>query len=119
MLVGNLDGSVLRYLMVVADLVARVPWTNPIQARAFFSLMYEFLGDEELDALQLAYVSFAENRISPSHLFDFVLYLILKGREPRFQEVPFSQNSFLCLENSFFPKIPQTPIILNNVDKSL
>ena len=58
-----------------------------IYARAIFQVLYPFLGEDELDALQLAYNSFAENRLSPALVFDFVVYMILKGREPRFLEV--------------------------------
>ena len=58
-----------------------------IYARAIFHVLYPFLGEDELDALQLAYNSFAENRLSAALVFDFVVYMILKGREPRFLEV--------------------------------
>lgn len=37
--------------------------------------------------MQLAYNSFAENRLSAALVFDFVVYMVLKGREPRFLEV--------------------------------
>ena len=37
--------------------------------------------------MQMGYVSFSENKISKLHVFEYILYLTLKGREPRIQDV--------------------------------
>lgn len=35
----------------------------------------------------MGYVSFSENKISKLHVFEYIMYLTLKGREPRIQDV--------------------------------
>lgn len=35
----------------------------------------------------MGYVSFSENKVSKLHVFEYILYLTLKGREPRIQDV--------------------------------
>lgn len=42
-LVGNLDASCLRYVMLIADFIKMVDWMEVEDFRAFASLVYPFL----------------------------------------------------------------------------
>lgn len=45
------------------------------------------MGEEDLEQFTMGYTSFSENKISRQLVSEYFLYIILKYREPRFQEV--------------------------------
>lgn len=49
--------------------------------------VYVFFQDEDVESMQMGYISFSENRVSKLHVYEYVVHLILKGREPRIQDV--------------------------------
>ncbi|XP_076436241.1 uncharacterized protein LOC143275834 [Babylonia areolata] len=92
-LVGNLDASCLRYVLLMADFISQVDWVEVEDFRAFASVIYPFLMEDDLESLQMSYTSFSENRISKQLVCNFLIHVILKYREPR----------FLDLENKLVP----------------
>ena len=64
---------------------------------------YVYSKDEDLESIQMGYVSFSENRISRLHVFEYILYLTLKGREPRIQDVSIQLSHIqpYCGESAF------------------
>jgi len=51
------------------------------------STLYTHLQEDDLETLQMSYTSYSENKISRSMVAHFIGHLILKYREPRFQDV--------------------------------
>ncbi|XP_077992401.1 uncharacterized protein LOC144446500 isoform X2 [Glandiceps talaboti] len=86
MLVGNLDAAVFRYLLLIADFIDKVEWKEMADFRAFASALYPFLTEDELEQLTLGYTSFSENKISKGLVVEYFMYVVLKYREPRFQD---------------------------------
>ncbi|PVD30283.1 hypothetical protein C0Q70_09547 [Pomacea canaliculata] len=86
-LVGNLDASCLRYVMLIADFIKMVDWMEVEDFRAFASLVYPFLTEDDLETLQMSYISFSENHISKQLVCSFIIHIILKYREPRFHDL--------------------------------
>ncbi|XP_069140268.1 uncharacterized protein [Argopecten irradians] len=86
-LAGNLDGAVFRYAMLMSDFIQAVEWKEVEDFRAFASVVYPFLGEDDVETLQMSYTSFSENRISEQLVCQFLMHLILKYREPCFQEM--------------------------------
>jgi hypothetical protein len=86
-LVGNLDAAVFRYLLVLSDLIDRVDWQCVEDFKAFATAIYPFLNEDDIDQLHLGYTSFSENKVSKALVCEYIMYIILKYREPRFQEI--------------------------------
>ncbi|XP_030842136.1 neurofilament medium polypeptide isoform X2 [Strongylocentrotus purpuratus] len=86
-MVGNLDATVFRYLLILTDLVDRVDWHHIEDFKYFIMAVYPFLNEDELDQLHLGYTSFSENKVTKTLIFEYFMYIILKYREPRFQDV--------------------------------
>lgn len=86
-LVGNLDACTFRYLLLIGDLIDKVDWRHVEDFKAFASSIYTFLNEDEIDQLHLGYTSFSENKISKTLVFEYFMYIILKYREPQFQDV--------------------------------
>ncbi|XP_071503416.1 uncharacterized protein [Diadema antillarum] len=86
-LVGNLDATVFRYLLIITDLIDRVEWRMVEDFKYFVIAVYPFLNEDEVDQLHLGYTSFSENKVSKALVFEYFMYIILKYREPRFQDV--------------------------------
>ncbi|XP_071947755.1 uncharacterized protein [Antedon mediterranea] len=86
-LVGNLDGAVFRYLLLIADLIDRVDWRYVEDFKGFIANIYPFLNEDDIDQLHLAYTSFSENKIRKDLVYEFFLYIVLKYREPQFHEI--------------------------------
>nr|XP_054766729.1 uncharacterized protein LOC129273690 [Lytechinus pictus] len=86
-MVGNLDATVSRYLLILTDLVDRVDWHHIEDFKYFIMAVYPFLNEDELDQLHLGYTSFSENKVTKTLIFEYFMYVILKYREPRFQDV--------------------------------
>ncbi|XP_072030797.1 uncharacterized protein [Amphiura filiformis] len=85
-LVGNLDACTFRYLLLIGDLIDRVDWRHVDDFKAFASNIYSFLNEDDIDQLHLGYTSFSENKISKYLVYQYFMYIILKFREPRFQD---------------------------------
>ncbi|KAK6184991.1 hypothetical protein SNE40_007324 [Patella caerulea] len=106
-LCGNLDASCLRYILLLNDFIHTIDWLHVDDFRAFISIIYPFLGEDEFENLQMSYTSFSENHISPKLVTDFMIHLILKYREPRFLEnenqlVPYQTQSTSQLSEKEF-----------------
>lgn len=43
--------------------------------------------EDDLETLHIGYISFSENKISKGMALEYMLYILLKYREPRFLEV--------------------------------
>ncbi|XP_013415715.1 uncharacterized protein LOC106177476 isoform X3 [Lingula anatina] len=86
-LIGNLDASCIRYVLLIADFVSLVDWEEVEDFRAFASIVFPFLQEDDLETLHMGYTSFSENKISKKRVLDFLMYIILKYREPRFQDM--------------------------------
>ncbi|MGH0115907.1 UNVERIFIED_CONTAM: hypothetical protein FKN15_054263 [Acipenser sinensis] len=63
-LCGNLDSAVLRYIVVMAELVNCISWKFVRDFNVFASQVYPFLQDDALDLVTMEYTAFSENRIS-------------------------------------------------------
>lgn len=86
-LCGNLDGACFRYMMLMCDFITVVEWKEVEDFRAFAHVVYPFMGEDDLETLHMSYTSFSENKISPQLVCQFLMHLILKYREPCFQEM--------------------------------
>ncbi|KAL3864299.1 hypothetical protein ACJMK2_005992 [Sinanodonta woodiana] len=86
-LVGNLQGATFRYLLLMCDFICAVDWKEVEDFRAFAAVVYPFLGEDDLETLQMSYTSFSENKISCQLVAHFLIHLILKYREPRFLDM--------------------------------
>ncbi|KAH3789098.1 hypothetical protein DPMN_167267, partial [Dreissena polymorpha] len=86
-LVGNLEGAVFRYTMLLCDFIDAIDWHEVEDFRAFASVVYPFLGEDDLETLQMNYTSFSENKVSKNMVSQFIIRLILKYREPRIQDM--------------------------------
>ncbi|XP_060587658.1 uncharacterized protein LOC132743149 isoform X3 [Ruditapes philippinarum] len=86
-LVSNLEGACFRYMMLLCDFICAVEWKEVEDFRAFAAVVYPFLGEDDLETLQMSYTSYSENKISKSMVAQFIIHLILKYREPRFQDM--------------------------------
>ncbi|XP_048745050.2 uncharacterized protein LOC125658046 isoform X3 [Ostrea edulis] len=84
---GNLDGACFRYMLLMCDFIIAVEWKEVEDFRAFAHVVYPFMGEDDLETLHMSYTSFSENKISPQLVCQFVMHLILKYREPCFQEM--------------------------------
>ncbi|XP_061177862.1 uncharacterized protein LOC133186647 isoform X1 [Saccostrea echinata] len=84
---GNLDGACFRYMMLMCDFITVVEWKEVEDFRAFAHVVYPFMGEDDLETLHMSYTSFSENKISPQLVCQFLMHLILKYREPCFQEM--------------------------------
>ncbi|XP_041369445.1 uncharacterized protein LOC121383457 [Gigantopelta aegis] len=95
-LAGNMDASCLRYILMMADFMKDIDWKEVEDFRAFASAVYPFLGEDDLESLQMSYQSFSENRISALLVFNYIIHIILKYREPRFLEL---ENKIVPFQN--------------------
>ncbi|XP_045189015.1 uncharacterized protein LOC123546637 isoform X2 [Mercenaria mercenaria] len=86
-LVGNLEGACFRYMMLLCDFICAVDWKEVEDFRAFAAVVYPFLGEDDLETLQMSYTSYSENKISKTMVTQFIIHLVLKYREPRFQDM--------------------------------
>lgn len=96
-LVGNLDAVCLRYVLLMCDFISAVNWKEVEDFRAFMSVVYPFLNEDDLESLQMSYTSYSENRISKQRVSSFIIHIILKYREPRFHDL---ENKLVAFQNS-------------------
>ncbi|XP_029466355.1 uncharacterized protein LOC115096026 isoform X2 [Rhinatrema bivittatum] len=85
-LCGTLDPSVLRYALLIADLLTSVSLVAVGDFRVFASQVYPFLQEDDLQNLALEFSAFSENRMSGQLLLEYILKLILQDSEPLFRE---------------------------------
>ncbi|XP_078497322.1 uncharacterized protein LOC144753541 isoform X2 [Lissotriton helveticus] len=83
---GDLDPSVLRYVVLMADLLNSVSLLTVRDFRVFVAKVYPFLQGDYLDNIILDYSSFSENRMSRRLVMEYILKLILQNTEPLFVE---------------------------------
>ena len=84
---GNLDPVVIRYVLLINDFIDLVDWVAVKDIRAFAQLVYPFMNEEDIEQFTMGYTSFSENKISKDLVAEYYLYIILKYREPRFQDM--------------------------------
>nr|XP_033797489.1 uncharacterized protein LOC117359225 [Geotrypetes seraphini] len=85
-LCGTLDPSVLRYALLMADLLSSVSLLAVADLRVFASQVYPFLQGDDLENLALEFSAFSENQMSTQLLLEYILKLILQSSEPLFHE---------------------------------
>ncbi|XP_029466356.1 uncharacterized protein LOC115096026 isoform X3 [Rhinatrema bivittatum] len=103
-LCGTLDPSVLRYALLIADLLTSVSLVAVGDFRVFASQVYPFLQEDDLQNLALEFSAFSENRMSGQLLLEYILKLILQDSEPLFREaLEQKQNSRPCRKPGFRP----------------
>ncbi|XP_069468007.1 uncharacterized protein [Ambystoma mexicanum] len=83
---GELDPSVLRYIVLMADLLNSVSLLAVLEFKVFVAQVYPFLQGDDLENIILGYSSFSENRISRHLVMEYLLKLILQNSEPLFLE---------------------------------
>ncbi|XP_059165212.1 uncharacterized protein LOC131947844 isoform X2 [Physella acuta] len=98
-LIGNLDASCLRYVLLVCDFISAVEWREVEDFRTFASAIYPFLNEDDFESLQMSYTSYSENKISKGHVASFIIHIILKYREPRFHDLENKLVAYQVSEN--------------------
>lgn len=83
---GNLDPVVIRYVLLVNDIIDLVDWVAVSDIRVLAQIVYPFMHEEDLEQFTMGYTSFSENKISKELVSEYILYIILKYREPCFQD---------------------------------
>lgn len=83
---GNIDPVVIRYVLLMNDFIDLVKWENVSDIRAFAQTVYPFMHEDDLEQFTMGYTSFSENKISKEIISEYLLYIILKYREPSFQD---------------------------------
>lgn len=84
---GSLDPVVIRYVLLVNDFIDMVEWVAVKDIRTFAHILYPFMNEEDIEQFSMGYTSFSENKISKELVSQYFLYIILKYREPRFQDM--------------------------------
>lgn len=84
---GSIDPVVIRYILLVNDFIDMVEWVAVKDIRTFANVLYPFMNEEDIEQFSMGYTSFSENKISKDLVSQYFLYIMLKYREPRFQEI--------------------------------
>lgn len=84
---GSLDPVVIRYVLLVNEFIDMVEWVAVKGIRTFAHILYPFMNEEDIEQFSMGYTSFSENKISKELVSQYFLYIILKYREPRFQDM--------------------------------
>lgn len=84
---GSLDPVVVRYILLINEFIDLVEWLAVKDIRIFAQVVYPFMNEEDIEQFSMGYTSFSENKISKELVSEYFLYIILKYREPRFQEM--------------------------------
>ena len=63
-----------------------------------------FTGEDDLENLHMGFMSFCENKVSKIIVWEYMVYVIIKYREPRFQVM---QNEMLHMYAHAFPATHQ------------
>lgn len=83
---GNIDPVVIRYVLLMNDFIDLVKWENVADIRPFAKTVYPFMHEEDLEQFTMGYTAYSENKISKKIISEYILYIILKYREPSFQD---------------------------------
>lgn len=83
---GTLDPVVIRYILLMNDFIDLVRWETVADIRPFAETVYPFMHEEDLEQFTMGYTSHSENKISKELVSEYLLYIILKYREPSFQD---------------------------------
>ncbi|CAF3959313.1 unnamed protein product [Rotaria sp. Silwood2] len=86
-LIGNIDLACIYYITILCDTLDKIEWNETDDIRVFFNIIYPFLDDEGLDTVVIDFISFTENKINRSLVIEFIITLLLKGKEPLLQEM--------------------------------
>ncbi|CAF2758293.1 unnamed protein product [Rotaria sp. Silwood2] len=86
-LIGNIDLACIYYITILCDTLDKIEWNETDDIRVFFNTIYPFLDDEGLDTVVIDFISFTENKINRSLVIEFIITLLLKGKEPLLQEM--------------------------------
>ncbi|XP_051883570.1 uncharacterized protein LOC127576827 isoform X2 [Pristis pectinata] len=84
-LCGKLDAVVLRYIVLMAELVNCVSWQLAIDFQMFLSVVYS-LQEDEVETMMMGYLGFNERHISKTLVMEYILNLILTDSEPLFNK---------------------------------
>lgn len=84
---GSIDPVVIRYILLVNDFIDMIEWVAVKDIRTFAKILYPFMNEEDIEQFSMGYTSFSENKISKDLVSQYFLYIMLKYREPRFQEI--------------------------------
>ncbi|XP_072883951.1 uncharacterized protein [Hemitrygon akajei] len=82
---GKFDPVVLRYIVLMAELVNCVSWQLAVDFQMFISIVYS-LQEDEVETMMMGYLGFNERRISKTLVMEYILYLILTDAEPLFKK---------------------------------
>ncbi|CAF1157364.1 unnamed protein product [Rotaria sordida] len=88
-LIGNIDLACIYYITILGDTLDKIEWNETDDIRVFFNTIYPFLDDEGLDTVVIDFISYTENKISRSLVIEFIITLLLKGKEPLLQEMQY------------------------------
>ncbi|CAF4533134.1 unnamed protein product [Rotaria sp. Silwood1] len=86
-LIGNIDLACIYYITILGDTLEKIEWNETDDIRVFFNTIYPFLDDEGLDTVVIDFISYTENKINRSLVIEFIITLLLKGKEPLLQEM--------------------------------
>ncbi|XP_059803994.1 uncharacterized protein LOC132379723 [Hypanus sabinus] len=82
---GKFDPVVLRYIVLMAELVNCVSWQLAVDFQMFISIVYS-LQEDEVETMMMGYLGLNERCISKTLVMEYILYLILTGAEPLFKK---------------------------------
>ena len=83
---GSLDPVVIRYVLLMNNIINLVNWGSVSDVSVLTQIVYPFMNEEDLEQFTMGYTSFSENKISKELVSEYLLYIILKYREPCFQD---------------------------------
>eukprot|EP00794_Sanderia_malayensis_P005469 gene5469-6153_t len=83
---GSIDSATFRYVLLMNEIIQNFLWTEMSDFSSFITVVYPFLQEEDMEQLRMGYTAFSENKISAELVHDYLLYIILTEKEPRFIE---------------------------------
>ncbi|XP_065920739.1 uncharacterized protein [Dysidea avara] len=86
-LCGKVDGTCFRYSLTMATFVTKLQLDSIDDFRQFVSIVYPFLQEDDVDQLSMDFVAYSENKCSQQMVLDYIIYLILREKEPRVVEI--------------------------------
>ncbi|XP_066920515.1 uncharacterized protein [Clytia hemisphaerica] len=102
---GSMDAASFRYVLNYADIINNRRWRRAEEVEVLFKTLYHFATDEEVDVMKIGYISFSENKINPTLLQSYVLYMLLHEKEPRMIELSASLRSHPVRRPGYFTDI--------------
>jgi len=117
---GTVDAAVFRYLLLMNEFISSFIWVQMQDFTAFLAIVYPFLTEDDLEQLRMGFTSFSENKVSPFLVFNYILYMVLNNKEPRFLEFEskllqcpvrkpgcFTEIEFIEALDTFVPLAPE------------